>query len=97
MCQGEVARGSGWFINWSGFASVAAIDKPFWVAHWLVKQTGGRSYDYDIAMSISTDAGTTWSTPRPPYQDGPAGEHGFARYFPLIVMRALSGWMGAIT
>lgn len=81
--QGEVVRGSGWFINWSDFPSVVAIDKSFWVAHWLVKQTGGRTYDYDIAMSISTDAGATWSTPKPPHRERSAGEHGFAAIFPV--------------
>jgi hypothetical protein len=27
--QGEIARGGDWFINWSDFPSVAAIDKSF--------------------------------------------------------------------
>lgn len=80
--QGEVARGDDWFINWSDFPSVAAIDKSFWVAHWLVKQKGGRTYDYDIATSISNDAGVTWSAPTPPHRDRSAAEHGFAVIFP---------------
>ncbi|MDN5882082.1 MAG: hypothetical protein L0H37_06905 [Nitrosospira sp.] len=80
--QGEVARGDNWFINGSDFPSVAAIDKSFWVAHWLVRQKGGRIYDYDIATSISNDAGATWSAPKPPHRDGSAAEHGFAVIFP---------------
>lgn len=81
--QGEVARGGDWFINWSDFPSVVAIDKSFWVAHWLVKQKGGRTYDYDIATSISNDSGVTWSTPKSPHRDGSAAEHGFAVIFPV--------------
>ena len=80
--QGEVARGSDWFLNWSDFPSIAAIDKSFWVAHWLVKQKNGRSYDYDIAISISRDAGATWSKPKTPHRDESAAAHGFAVLFP---------------
>ncbi|MEO6562551.1 MAG: hypothetical protein ABIN99_05835 [Nitrosospira sp.] len=81
--QGVIARGGDWFINWSDFPSVAAIDKLFWVAHWLVRQKDGRSYDYDIAISISNDAGVTWSAPRLPHRDGSAAPHGFAVIFPV--------------
>ncbi|MGB7988347.1 MAG: hypothetical protein WCF44_03070, partial [Candidatus Methylophosphatis roskildensis] len=59
---GEVARGSNWFLNWADFPSVVAIDETFWIAHWLVGHPGGRSYDYDIAISLSNDAGASWST-----------------------------------
>jgi len=79
--EGEVARGGDWFINWSDFPSVAAIDKSFWVAHWLAKQKDGRTYDHDIAISISNDAGVTWSTPKSPHRDGSAAAHGFAVIF----------------
>lgn len=81
--QGEVARGEGWFINWADYPSVVAIDEAFWVAHWLVKQQGGKAYDYDIATSISIDAGITWSTHKSPHRDGAAAEHGFAATFPV--------------
>ena len=81
--EGEVARGDDWFLNWSDFPSVAAIDKSFWVAHWLVKQKDGRSYDYDIAISVSRDAGATWSAPKSPHRDGSAAAHGFAVIFPV--------------
>lgn len=61
--SGEVARGAGWFLNWADFPSVVAIDDKFRVAHWLVNHPGGRSYDYDVAVSVSTDAGRTWRAP----------------------------------
>lgn len=81
--QGNVARGADWFINWSDFPSVAAVDASFWVAHWLVRRKDGRAYDYDIAVSVSRDAGATWSAPASPHRDGLAAEHGFAVVFPV--------------
>ena len=81
--QGEVARGANWFVNWSDFPSVVAIDEKFWMAHWLVKQQGGKTYDYDVVTSISNDAGVTWTMPRSPHRDGTAAEHGFAAIFPV--------------
>lgn len=81
--QGEAARGTNWFVNWSDFPSVVAIDEQFWVGHWLVKQTGGRTYDYDVMTAISTDAGASWGAPKSPHRDGMAAEHGFAAIFPV--------------
>ena len=81
--QGEIALGENWFINWADFPSVRAIDSSFWVAHWLVKYPGGQPFDYDIAISLSTDAGVTWSQPIHPHRDGIAAEHGFATIFPV--------------
>lgn len=79
---GEAARGERWFVNWSDFPSVVAIDEKFWVAHWLVSQAGGDTYDYDIAMAYSLDAGMNWRGAGPPHRDGMAAEHGFAALFP---------------
>ncbi len=81
--QGTIALGANWFINWADFPSVRAIDPSFWVAHWLVKYPGGQPFDYDIALSISTDEGATWSPPKHPHRDGSAAEHGFATIFPI--------------
>lgn len=81
--QGEVARGDNWFVNWSDFPSVVAIDGQFWLSHRLVKKTGGKAYDYDVVLSISSDAGQTWRTIGSPHHDGIAAEHGFAAIFPV--------------
>lgn len=81
--QGVVARGQNWFINWADFPSVAVIDETFWVAHWLVRTPGGRSYDYDIQLVFSRDAGQTWSEPQTPHRDNVAAEHGFVSIFPV--------------
>jgi hypothetical protein len=81
--QGKAAQGENWFVNWADYPSVVAIDEKFWLAHWLVKQQGGKSYDYDVATSISNDAGVTWSLPKAPHRDGTAAEHGFAAIFPV--------------
>lgn len=75
------AGGSDWFINWSDFPSVTPVTANDWVAHWLVKQPGG-TYSYDIALSISRDAGATWAKPLTPHDDGTPTEHGFVTLFP---------------
>lgn len=80
--EGIVTQGGGWFVNWSDFPSVVAIDETFWLAHWLVKQPGGGTYDYDIALAISNDAGMSWRPIGSPHRDGKAAEHGFVSIFP---------------
>lgn len=81
--QGEVARGDNWFVNWSDFPSVVAIDRQFWLSHRLVKNASGKTYDYDVVLSISNNAGQTWHTIGSPHHDGIAAEHGFAAIFPV--------------
>ena len=79
--QGEVAQGENWFVNWADFSSIVAIDENFWVAHWLARQKGGKTYDYDVSLAISDDAGLTWREIGHPHRDGAAAEHGFATIF----------------
>lgn len=77
-----VARGDSWFVNWADFPSVEPISETVWAAHWLDKQPGGR-YAYNVTMSISEDAGATWSAPFTPHTDGTATEHGFVSLYRL--------------
>lgn len=81
--QGEVTQGTGWFVNWADFPAVTAIDESFWVAHWLVQSAEGRTYEHDILVSVSIDAGVTWSEPQMPYRDHSAADHGFVTIFPV--------------
>jgi len=81
--QGEVAHGANWFVNWADYPSVVAVDDQFWMAHWLVKQQGGKTFDYDVALAISNDAGLTWREIGHPHRDGAEAEHGFAAIFPI--------------
>ncbi|MFQ6005632.1 MAG: hypothetical protein ACE5OQ_09015 [Woeseia sp.] len=76
-----VARGEDWFVNWADFPSVVPISNTFWASHWLVRRPAG-GYAYDIAVSVSNDAGKGWSDPFPPHRDGTDTEHGFVSLFP---------------
>jgi hypothetical protein len=71
-----VATGRDWFINWADFPSVVPVTPTLWVAHWL-QQKPGNVYSYDVRMSMSSDAGVTWSAPMTPHDDGTPTEHGF--------------------
>jgi len=84
-----VASGDNWFVNWADFPSVVAINDALWAAHWLVKAADG-TYEYDVAVSISTDAGETWSEPIRPHTDGTLSEHGFVSLYPA------NGGVGAL-
>jgi hypothetical protein len=78
---GMVAEGDNWFVNWADFPSVVPISGSLWAAHWLAKREGG-VYAYDVAVSISRDAGTSWSGAITPHGDNTATEHGFVSMFP---------------
>lgn len=80
--KGIVVHGQNWFLNWADSPSVVSIDENFWVAHWLVKQSGGKTFDYDVVLAISNDSGNNWREIGHPHQDkGKAAEHGFATIF----------------
>src|SRR5690606_3962268 len=77
----SAARGSGWFVNWADVPSVVPVSGPLWAAHWLEQQPAG-GYAYDVAFSVSTDGGNTWSEGVVPHDDGTPTEHGFVTLFP---------------
>ena len=77
----SVASGGNWFVNWADFPSVEPISESLWAAHWLVKRPGG-TFAYDVAISISKDAGSTWTEAVIPHQDDTPTEHGFVSLFP---------------
>jgi hypothetical protein len=86
-----VASGEGWFVNWADFPHLAALPDGTLYAHWLEKRAQGGTYDYDVRITRSRDAGRTWEAPFAPYADRTAGEHGFVALAPLDTTR-----MGAL-
>jgi hypothetical protein len=76
-----VARGAAWFVNWADFPSVVPIADRLWAAHWLARRPEG-GYAYDVAMSLSSDAGASWGATLSPHTDGTPTEHGFVTLFP---------------
>jgi hypothetical protein len=76
-----IAAGSGFFVNWADFPSVAALPDGRLAAHWLVRSGPGR-YAYDVHIATSADGGETWSPSVVPHRDGTETEHGFASLFP---------------
>ena len=85
-----VATGSDWFVNWADVPSVLRLDDRRLAAHWLQK-SGPDTYAYDVRLSFSADAGTTWSPSTTPHHDGTRTEHGFASLF-----RDTAGGLGLI-
>ncbi len=76
-----VARGRDLFVNWADFPSVLAHPNGDLLAHWLVRNGGGRSA-YDIHVARSTDGGLTWGPGIVPHVDGTLTEHGFVSLWP---------------
>jgi hypothetical protein len=82
------ARGADWFVNASDVPAVQPIGTRLWAAHW--RTTAASDFAYDIMISVSPDAGATWTAPRLLNDDGTATEHGFVSLF------AWNGDLGAI-
>lgn len=76
-----IASGSGWFVNWADFPSLAALPDGTLFAHWLAK-SGPATFAYDVRVTTSRDGGRTWSEPVTPHRDGTQTEHGFVSMSP---------------
>lgn len=89
----EITRGMDWFVNWADFPSLAVFpDAGSIAAHWLQKSAGG-TYDYDVRVSISKDAGDKWSPSFIPHTDGVPAEHGFVTLLPSNIGRMFATWL----
>lgn len=78
--------GSNWFVNWADMPSIAQFypDRNRLVAHWL-QYSGPGTYDYDVMLSSSSNAGLNWSAGSRLHRDTTQSEHGF------VSMVALDG------
>ncbi len=86
----SVAHGFGWFVNWADFPAFLPLPDGSLVAHWLTKGSG---HGYDIRVSISRDAGASWSSPVVPHRDGTPSEHGFVSFAPWPTGGAAVVWL----
>lgn len=77
-----VTSGPNLLVNWADFPSVTPITKSLWSAHWLRRLPAG-GYAYEVAISISNDAGRSWGDALVPHADGTDTEHGFVSLFPV--------------
>lgn len=76
-----VSQGTGWFVNWADFPSMAALADGTLYAQWLAK-SGSSKYAYDVQVVRSLDGGATWSEAVAPHRDGTQTEHGFVSMIP---------------
>jgi hypothetical protein len=71
-----ITSGSSFFVNWAGFPSLLPLQNGLLAAHWLQK-SGKGVYAYHVMVSVSRDAGKTWTKPVSPHSDRSENEHGF--------------------
>ena len=88
----EIARGGNWFLNWADFPVLQALADGTLLASWLVK-SGEATYAYDAVFSLSTDHGTTWTSPQPLHEDRAPVEHGFVSLVALDAERFGAVWL----
>jgi hypothetical protein len=91
--RGDIARGSGWFVNWADFPSLVIADNGDWLSFVLVKSDPAKPYAYDIHTTRSTDSGASWSAPALLHDDGTTTEHGFVSLLPDGGDRVLAVWL----
>jgi hypothetical protein len=71
------------FVNWADLPSVMQVSEDHWVAHWL-RYSADKTYAYDVVVSQSVNAGTTWSEAVTAHTDGTPTEHGFVSMYPEV-------------
>lgn len=87
----EIARGNNWFVNWADFPSLS-VNGDWLAAHWLQKSAAG-TYDYDVRISQSLNAGKSWQASFIPHRDSIAAEHGFASLLPFDNDHFFAVWL----
>jgi hypothetical protein len=76
-----IASGNNWFVNWADYPVISTDGDKHYVAHYLEKSDTAK-FTYDVKISVSSDSGKTWSTPKTLHDDGKKAEHGFVSIIP---------------
>ncbi|MDX1665643.1 MAG: hypothetical protein R3350_00350 [Saprospiraceae bacterium] len=93
--EGRTAvRSKDLFSNWADVPSLVTYPgKRYWFAvNWLA-MSGEGTYDYDLMMRISADAGLSWAEPFKLHGDTVSAEHGFASMIPGRAENILVTWL----
>lgn len=75
-----IAHGSNWFVNWADYPMLAARGQHL-IAHFL-DRSGDNKYAYDVKITLSSDQGRTWTSPKILHDDNKKAEHGFVTLLP---------------
>jgi len=78
----EITSGTNWFVNWADIPAIVTYDDKHIAAHWL-QMSGEGTYDYKIQVTLSKDAGQSWSEPVVPHQEEIPAEYGFVSMAPI--------------
>jgi len=86
-----IGEGDNWFVNWADFPALV-VNNDLMAAHWLQKRAEG-TYDYDVRMVMSKDAGDNWGESFIPHTDGVSAEHGFVSMLPMEDNKVFATWL----
>lgn len=76
----EIARGTGWFVNWADYPMISADASGNLLAHYLAK-SGEGTYAYDVNLMFKPK-GKSWQGPVVAHADSTQTEHGFVTLLP---------------
>jgi hypothetical protein len=88
----RVAGGERWFVNWTDFPGLAVLGERNLVG-WFLQRSAEGTYDYQVMLVRSQDAGRTWSEPERLHDDPGPGEHGFVSLVPLDERSCAAVWL----
>ena len=71
-----IVGGTNWFVSYADSPSIVALPDGALAAHWLVNASEPYLEAYHLNLSISRDAGKSWSAPIIPYKDRSVTQHG---------------------
>lgn len=87
-----ITSGTSLLSNWADFPSLRPLSRGMLAAQWPEKAGSGKDA-YNVMVSVSTDAGVTWSRALTPHHDATESEHGFVSLLDLGQKRLGAVWL----